>query len=330
MSEYDKKKTAESLITVLTTGLFEPSKWRIGIIDLFFALNSLYVIREEDSLTTEAKEKIIEVIYSLLCTNDKYSAFASENKYIFLGNKDVTYTNLVFTYAALLSLILLGDDLSRIDKDKMTNYVRDLQVDNGSFRNSFASDEICLRFLFAAVSIYIFINREFDFDVNKAVEYIVNNQCYEGGFSYNRGGESHGGATLCAINSLFLMKNLDKIKDKKMLYHWLSNRQILGLNGRINKVHDTCYSYWTGSTLVTLGIFDDVVEKERLVDFILSNCDSRGRFSSNYDSGADGLHTALSIVGLSLCGYADFREIEPSILLPKDFCPGYIKEALSK
>lgn len=39
-----------------------------------------------------------------------------------------------------------------------------------------------------------------------------------------------------------------------------------GMAGRVNKVPDSCYSFWIGWTLKLLGL--DLLDKERLMEFL--------------------------------------------------------------
>ena len=95
------------------------------------------------------KQQIIDYIYSQQCT-----AFSqkNENSFGFLGGpylgftlneenpsetlswneNNIHYTgNLVYTFPALCCLIMLDDDLSRVDKSSIINGLKTLQLDNG-------------------------------------------------------------------------------------------------------------------------------------------------------------------------------------------------------
>lgn len=39
-----------------------------------------------------------------------------------------------------------------------------------------------------------------------------------------------------------------------------------GIAGRVNKIPDSCYSFWNGWTLKLLG--QDLLDKERLMEFL--------------------------------------------------------------
>lgn len=62
--------------------------------------------------------------------------------------------------------------------------------------------------------------------------------------------EGHAGSTFCAVASLSLMGRLEALgKTKNKLIHWCVMQQEKGFHGRMNKLDDTCYSFWVGATL---------------------------------------------------------------------------------
>lgn len=95
-----------------------------------------------------------------------------------------------------------------------------------------------------------------------------------------------------------------EIKNENSLLHWLCNRNTsLGVNGRTNKIPDSCYSFWTLGTLNNIGNID-LFDKDLTIEFIL-NCQTiRGGFSKhlNFDgkNSPDVLHTFYSLAALSI------------------------------
>ena len=105
--------------------------------------------------------------------------------------------------------------------------------------------------IYSVVAIAKLLQLDIDFD--QTVCFIVSSQNQDGGFGLSQFSESHGGATYCAVNTLFMTDSLSKI-DRSNLIRWLVNRQIeveghCGFQGRINKFPDSCYSFWIGSSL---------------------------------------------------------------------------------
>lgn len=80
-------------------------------------------------------------------------------------------------------------------------------------------------------------------------ETILASQTHEGGIANVVGGEAHGGFTFCGVAALAALGRLHEL-DISRLLEWLSQRQVEfgGFNGRTNKLIDSCYSFWVGST----------------------------------------------------------------------------------
>lgn len=92
-------------------------------------------------------------------------------------------------------------------------------------------------------------------------EFLLSCQTYEGGFCCSPYGEAHGGYTFCALASFLILSKVGDESYKKINYEklaeWLSNRQFAeygGFNGRINKLVDSCYSYWVGACFELVDI----------------------------------------------------------------------------
>lgn len=69
--------------------------------------------------------------------------------------------------------------------------------------------------------------------------------------------------------------------------------------GRINKIPDSCYSFWVGWTLAILG-HPCILDKQRLSEFV-SHCYSElGGYSKYPDVHPDVIHTLHSLFGLDI------------------------------
>lgn len=234
--------------------------------------------------------------------------------------------HIAMTYSALCLLVILGDDLSRVNRKAILGSLRKLQQEDGCF-SSTSDSESDMRFLFCACAISTFLNDWSGVDVERARKYIVGAMGFDFGYGQSPGEESHGGSTYCAIASLALMGRLSDLgfpgargikeaagytdgsleteplsPQAQGLLHWLVQRQVSGFQGRINKDQDSCYSWWIGATLQMLGFFQ-TVELVHLKGFILS-CQDRatGGFAKHPDHRADALHTYFSICGLAFAG----------------------------
>lgn len=92
-------------------------------------------------------------------------------------------------------------------------------------------------------------------------QFLLGCQTYEGGFCCSPFGEAHGGYTFCALASFMMLSKVGDTSYKRINYdklaEWLSNRQLSelgGFNGRINKLVDSCYSFWVGACFEIVDI----------------------------------------------------------------------------
>ena len=161
------------------------------------------------------------------------------------------------TYSAILSLLILRDDLSRLKKDKILKYLNICQQSDGSFAPHIESKECDMRFVFCAFAICFLLKDWSSIDLTKSLEFIKRCQSYDGGFGTMPGRESHGGSTYCAVSGLILSNQINLI-DQSLLLRWLIHRQERGFQGRVNKPDDTCYGYWIGCCI-------EVTRSEKLI-----------------------------------------------------------------
>ncbi|XP_069082602.1 geranylgeranyl transferase type-1 subunit beta isoform X2 [Pleurodeles waltl] len=224
--------------------------------------------------------------------------------------------HIAMTYTALSSLVILGDDLSRVNKEACLAGVRALQLEDGSFSAVLQGSENDMRFVYCASCICYMLNNWSGMDKKKAINYIRKSMSYDSGLAQGAGLESHGGSTFCGIASLCLMGKLEEVfseKELNRIRRWCIMRQQNGFHGRPNKPVDTCYSFWVGATLKLLNIFKYInMEKNR--NYIMSTQDRLvGGFAKWPDSHPDALHAYFGICGLSLMGEPDIRKVHPAL-----------------
>jgi geranylgeranyl transferase type-1 subunit beta len=107
--------------------------------------------------------------------------------------------HIAMTYTALSILTILGDDLSRVDRDATLRHVRALQESDGSFCTC-AGGESDMRFVYCAAAICTFlrdgVNGTWEgLDVAAARAYVLSAQAYDGALGMGPGMEAHGGST---------------------------------------------------------------------------------------------------------------------------------------
>ena len=235
--------------------------------------------------------------------------------------------HLAMTYTALATLIILGDDLSRIDRKSISKGLKRMQNSDGSFTASFEASENDMRFVYCACAVAYMINDWSGIDEEATVKFITSSITYEGAFGQGHNLEAHGGSTYCAIASLALMGRLNdgtiskSVKDQAI--RWCIWRLNEGFHGRPNKPDDTCYTFWIGGALRLLVNSGDEIEPvikaiaSKSHQFVLSTQDAIiGGMAKWPDmTSPDPLHTYLGLSGMSL-----FLEPEDNIycLLPVD------------
>lgn len=172
-------------------------------------------------------------------------------------------------------------------------------------------------------------------NIESATSYILSCISYDGALALTPGREGHGGSTFCGIASLFLMGVLDEVMAREELAGWKENlirwcvmRQYplphtnsnnddsdeerandgycegegnaaAGMQGRPNKLEDTCYSYWIGGTLHLLGLAH-VLDGWALREYVLSCQSPFGGFGKVLGAMPDLLHSFYSLAWLSL------------------------------
>ena len=95
--------------------------------------------------------------------------------------------------------------------------------------------------------------------------------------------------------------------------------QIGGFQGRVNKVADTCYSFWVGGTLTLLGELP-LASAEDATAFV-SSCEKKytGGFSKTAeDEHPDILHSFYSLCWFSLIGERGLRSLDPALAICRE------------
>ncbi|KAJ7760507.1 terpenoid cyclases/protein prenyltransferase alpha-alpha toroid [Mycena metata] len=154
----------------------------------FYCIGTLDLLRVVQSKTTETdrnswREWIWEQqTHGSHGTGFRPSPFATPN-----SPTPALYTNfngphLVMTYTALLTLAILRDDFSNLDRAGLLTFVRACQRDDGSFSIVPGSAETDLRTLYCAFCICDMLGDWSGVDVERALKFIGTCRTYEGGY----------------------------------------------------------------------------------------------------------------------------------------------------
>lgn len=286
---------------------------------VYFALNALDMLGALDRVPN--KQEIIDWVYAnqVRVTDSNGAGSGGFLGGGFLGAMDEDakvsryhQAHVSMTYCALLVLAILGDDYSRLDKKSIIAGLRSLQQPDGSFQAVACGTENDMRFVFCACAVSFMLQDFSGIDVDKTAEFIRSSQSFDGGFGILPDQETHAGAIYTAVASLTLLGRLDGI-DRENLERFLVSRQCGGFNGRINKVPDTCYTFWVGGALQMLGRVN-WIDQATTRSFLLSCQSPIGGFSKYAGKPPhaypDILHAHYSITGLSLIGEPGFAPID--------------------
>ncbi|KAI9833457.1 MAG: hypothetical protein M1819_003615 [Sarea resinae] len=226
---------------------------------LYWGLTALHLLGHPEALP---REEVIE--YVLSCQHDSGGFGAAP------GHD----AHMLYTVSAVQILVTLDavDELSRGDrggKEKVGRFIADLQ---DSSTGSFAGDEwgeTDTRFLFGALNALSLLHLTSLVDMPKAVAHVQACANFDGGYGVSPGAESHAGQIYACVGALAIADRLDLV-DKDRLGGWLSERQLEngGLNGRPEKLEDSCYSWWVGSSLAMIDRLH-WIDGGKLANFIL-------------------------------------------------------------
>ncbi|KAK5649841.1 hypothetical protein RI129_000870 [Pyrocoelia pectoralis] len=287
----------------------------------YFIISSLDVLNSLNLINAERRIAIIEWIYSLQVVNDEelVSGFQGSSTLNTSFNKTSNslykWSHLAGTYCGLCSLIILGDDLSKVNRGAIIKSLKSLQLADGCFTGAKSGTENDMRFLFMATSICYILNDWSAIDITKAINFIKNSISYDYGIGQGPELESHGGSAYCAVATLCLINKLDTLTTKQIegLQRWLLNRQLTGFQGRPNKPIDTCYSFWVGAALKMLDAFHYTNYQDNRSFILATQNNIIGGFSKWVNTHSDPLHTYLGLAGLSLIGEKGLNDIVPSL-----------------
>jgi len=291
----------------------------------YFAVSGLDVLGRLDDIDN-MRDDIINWVYNNLinCDNDDKNRCGFRGSSTFkLESGDHPghthdFSHVAMTYTALAILVILGDDLSSINKENVAKGLRSLQLPDGSFKAAAEGGENDMRFLYCAAAISNFIGTRSGIDTEKAIEYALSSLSYEGGFGQGPWLEAHGGSTYCAVAALSLLDGLDRLPERKRasLVRWCINRQITGFQGRPNKPEDTCYTFWLGATIKMLGMADFIDWKETQKFVLTTESPLTGGLAKWADTHPDPLHTYLGLSGLALAEPSlclDLQPVDPAL-----------------
>jgi geranylgeranyl transferase type-1 subunit beta len=273
---------------------------------LFFIISGNDLLSQ---LSASEKSSLIDYIYSQQVSSFPNAGFRPNSSSILPQSSVWDYSTLASTYCALCALKILGDDFSRVNKSAILESLLPQITPEGSVLSHPGSVENDLRFVYCLCSICHLLSSWQGIPKDLIYRFILACQSYEGSFGISPGLEGHGGATYCALSSLYFLDRLDELPRRELLVQWLVMRQGQGFSGRIGKAPDTCYGYWLGMSMKILGC-ERFINKEDNLEFY-RECQTEFGGFSKYPGirKPDFTHSYLGLCALSLQGVDGLKEI---------------------
>ncbi|KAG0166753.1 Geranylgeranyl transferase type-1 subunit beta [Apophysomyces sp. BC1015] len=103
--------------------------------------------------------------------------------------------------------------------------------------------------------------------------------------------------------------------DKDKIIKWCLLRQTTGFAGRPNKKPDTCYCFWIGAALKTLGV-GDLINSSQCREFLMTTQTKIGGFGKDAESFPDVMHSYMGIAALSLMEEPGICAIDSTLNAP--------------
>ncbi|KTW31389.1 hypothetical protein T552_00034 [Pneumocystis carinii B80] len=308
----------------------------------FFCISSLDLLGSLETSTTSLQRKSwIDWIYSCQVSNGFRDWPATES---FQPSCD-NLVHIASTYFAICILLILKDDLKRLNRKNIIESIARLQNEDGSFHPCLVNDENIhylektdIRFTYCSIATFYILgckNIDKYIQTEPLLKYIESCKSYDHGFSENPKRESHAGYTYCAVASLSLLRDMSPFVNKKLsslslekTVDWLLKKQLSniddygGFSGRTNKPSDTCYSFWVGAALKCLDDDMNYIYKESCKEFLLNKTHSIGGFVKSKGQYPDVMHSYFALAALSIFGEKSLLEIEPALGISKSSLQG--------
>ncbi|EMD39652.1 hypothetical protein CERSUDRAFT_150261 [Gelatoporia subvermispora B] len=222
---------------------------------------------------------------------------------------DYDAPHLIMTYAALLSLAILRDDCSKLNRTGIVQLIRACQHEDGSFSALPDGGEADLRSVYCAFALSSMLDDWSGIDIDRAVAYIQRCSSYEGGYGQIPYNEALGGTTYCALAALHLAPGTTLSSpetritpaERARTIRWLTQNQTScgGFCGRTGKLADACYCFWCGASLSILGA-GELVDSTALALW-MAQCQYKfGGIAKAPSERPDPYHTYLSLAALAL------------------------------
>jgi geranylgeranyl transferase type-1 subunit beta len=362
-----------------------------------FTVSALDILGDLDAaLSPEERQGYIDWVYSCQLPEGGFRPWRGSD----FGelrdeeNKRWDPAHIPGTFFALLTLVVLEDDLGRVKRKEILEWLVKMQRPEGSFGETRGDDGRLhggndSRFGYMATVIRWILRGNLegpfegipDIDVDAFVRCVREAECYDGGLSEAPFHEAHSGFTCCAIAALLFLDRLPLSPSQKpdgvlrgvtnlpLTLRWLVSRQTLaldeddnmddysdgadtpeassgsksfvklgaypssqvvqhpmersdsqapplvGMNGRPNKIADTCYAYWTSLPLQMLGYLD-IVDRKPIRQWLLEKTQHMvGGFGKTTGDPPDMYHSFLGLIVIAMYGETGLQDVNASLCI---------------
>lgn len=363
-----------------------------------FSVSALDILGDLDAaLSDEERQGYIGWVYSCQLPEGGFRPWPGSNfgELRNAENKRWDPAHIPGTFFALLALIVLGDDLSKVKRREILEWLIKMQRPEGSFGETLGEDDYVhggsdSRFGYMATAIRWILRGDLegpydgipDIDVDSFVSCVRSAEAFDGGISESPYHEAHGGFTCCAIAALYFLDRLPLppsqkpdgvlrgVTDVPKTLHWLAARQTVtldeddgldtyndetdssetchdahsfvklgaypskqgvlnsqgvphahfqlewvGLNGRCNKVADTCYAYWTCAPLQILGHLD-IIDRAPVRKWLLDKTQHMvGGFGKVTGDPPDLYHSFLGLMVLAMFEETGLQDVDGALCI---------------
>lgn len=139
----------------------------------YFAISGLDILNRLNDISNETKLAAIDWIYRLQVTNAGPQSGFQPSTTVPKDATEYQCGHVAMTYLGLVTLLILGDDLNRVDRKSIIEGMRACQNPDGSFTAMVLGSESDIRFLYCACCISTILNDWSGMDKTKAIDYIV-------------------------------------------------------------------------------------------------------------------------------------------------------------
>lgn len=363
-----------------------------------FTVSALDILGDLDSaLSAEERQGYIDWVYSLQLPEGGFrpwpgTAFGKKSND---ENKIWDPAHMPGTFFALLTLLVLGDDLAKVKRREILQWLVKMQRPEGGFGETLGVDDFVhggndSRFGYMATAIRWILRGNLegpcdgvpDIRVDDFVACVREAESYDGGISEAPYHEAHAGFTSCAIAALSFVDRLPQpagevpdgrrrgVTNLKNTLHWLASRQTatledddgidtfddetdtantchdahsfvkvstnptismkttvesqpkvhfdlawVGMNGRCNKIADTCYVYWVSAPLQILGRLD-IISPKPVRKYLLDKTQhAMGGFGKVVGDPPDMYHSFLGMMVLAILGEPGLQSVDAALCI---------------